>query len=99
MRRGAGIAGYRPSTRQQGLPVPTVHLWLNCGFIPVEQLAPAMRWRVQLIPELRAGRFAPDRVEMGKRGKLKAVMTCRGKRKYLGINVLDQGPIIFGESA
>ena len=34
-----------------------------------------------------------------KRGKLKAVMICRGKRKGLRIKVLDQDPGIFGQSA
>ena len=34
-----------------------------------------------------------------KRGKLKAVMIYRGRRKVLRIKVLDQEPGIFGEPA
>jgi hypothetical protein len=65
---------------------PTIHRWLNDGFIPSEQLTPGAPWQIRITEELRA-RFVeqaePEYVPM-----LEAMMKLGVSRQ----TVLQHGP-------
>jgi excisionase family DNA binding protein len=47
------LLSVRQAARLLGMGAPTLHRWINDGFIPAEQVTPGAPWRIRMTEELR----------------------------------------------